>query len=429
MGVRALVTMSYRQRRQQAFYRWAVLALLALVALGVALPVRAIVASRGTLAQRLLSSQNCRAIFRQAMPILGVHLEAGGVPPASGTGAGGTGTAAGEDDQTGTHGLVAWGFDLVTGVKLSDPATLLAANLPLARTSYAAEILASGREVADAANHQGQSSASESEIYTPTGGGLSPGKPAGATAGTGDGTGTAAPVDGVLEDQSAQLYLYGSGEPLIAIVHTHTSESFLPAVTALATARDPGVDTSTLEAFTTDSSANMLRVGEELARYLATAHGIPVVQSRRVHDAQSDGFRLGAYERSLETMTEIVRRHPSIKIMIDLHRDAPSHDRTTADINGVSTATVCVIVGTSKLLPNPNAQANYDFARRLVSTMEADFRGLSRGIMVQDERYNQHVMERTMLLEIGGQENTLEEEFASVHDLGDVLAQIVAEGF
>ncbi len=419
----SLRSLGHRNRVSQSVYRWAVMGLLAVIVLSLALPIQALVASEaGASTRRLLSSQNCRAILRQAIPMLGVHLESGGVPPAD---AGDADT----DSVLARHGLVGWLFGVMTGVSLGDPQTFLTANLPLARTSYAAEIVASGQELASGGNHPSGSGGSSG--YPASGGGLSPGStttmPTGTIPGSSDAAGT--PEEGLLEDQDAQLYLYGGSEPIIAIIHTHGSESFLPAVRALARAQDPHADVSKLDSFTTDSSANVLRVGEELARYLATTHGIGVVQSRRLHDAQTDGFRLGAYERSLETMTEILRRHPSVKILIDLHRDAPARDVTTKTIGGVPTATICVIVGTDALLDNPHWQENYDFARRLVATMEQNYRGLSRGILVREERYNQHVMGRTLLLEVGGQENTLEEVYAAVHDLGDVLAQMVAEGF
>ncbi len=379
---------------------------MALIALCCVLPAGALIRPDGAAARYLLSSQNCRTVLRQAIPLLGVHLE-GPVPaevtdPAEANGAG---------------GFVGFVFGALTGVSLGEPASFLTANLPLARSTYAGAILASGREVDAGDGQPGH------------GGDLAPGSPLPGSGSPAPGVGSGLPGDGVAEEGNAQLYLYGGRDPIIAIVHTHGSESFLPAVEALARARDPGVDVSTLEAFTDDRSTNMLRVGEELARYLSTTYGIPVVQSRRLHDAQADGFRLGAYERSLETMTEILRRHPTVKVMIDLHRDAPPRDKTTAIIKGVSTATICAIVGTDRLLDNPYWQANYDFARRLVATMEQDHPGLARGILVRDERYNQHVMKRTILLEVGGQENTLEEVFASVRSLGDVLDQIVAEGF
>jgi len=386
---------------------------MALIALCFVLPAGALIRPDGAAARYLLSSQNCRTVLRQAIPLLGVHLE--GPAPAEVTDSA---------EANGVGGFVGFVFGALTGVSLGEPASFLTANLPLARSTYAGAILASGREAAAGDGQPGN------------GGDLAPGSSwpgsdpgSGSNPGSGAGVGSGLPGDGVAEEGNAQLYLYGGRDPIIAIVHTHGSESFLPAVEALARARDPGVDVSTLEAFTDDTSTNMLRVGEELARYLSTTYGIPVVQSRRLHDAQADGFRLGAYERSLETMTEILRRHPTVKVMIDLHRDAPPRDKTTAIVKGVSTATIYTIVGTDRLLDNPYWQANYDFARRLVATMEQDHPGLSRGILVRDERYNQHVMKRTILLEVGGQENTLEEVFAAVRDLGDVLDQIVAEGF
>ncbi len=408
--------LSRRQRAQRAAYRWLLLGLAGLVAVAAVFPVGALVAAGGPMT-RFLTSGNCRAILRQGVPLLGVHLDGGQVP-----------RTREPQDGAGQGGVVAWLFGALTGVSPGRPVSFLMADLPLARTSYADAIVASGRHSRAAGDSPAAGSAGGLPSGAGPGGGLSPGNPGHSASPPTSRAETGVPPEGLLDDETAQLYLYGGPKPLVAIVHTHGSESFLPVLAAMARAKDPGADVAALDAFTEDSSVNMLRVGEELARYLATTHGIPVVQSRRLHDRQEDGFRLGAYERSLETMTEIVRRYPSVKIMIDLHRDAPTRDKTTAVIGGVSTATICVIVGTDNLLDNPRWKANYNFARRLVATMEQKYPGLSRGILVRDERYNQHVIDRTLLLEVGGQENTLEEELAAVRDLGEVLAQILAEG-
>jgi stage II sporulation protein P len=378
-------------------------------AIAAVLPGGFVIRPGGALAASLLSSENCRSVLRQAIPLLGLDLE-GAVSPES----------PGGIAETNGYGFTGLVFGSLTGISLGEPTSFLTANLPLARSAYTGAILASGREA-------------EAPVTAPPGTGSdgAPGTGSDGGPGTGSdggpGTGSDGEV-GVVGDGRARLWLYGSGAPLLAIVHTHASESFLPAVEALARAKDPDVDLAALESFTADATANLLRVGEELAHYVSTTYGISVVQSRRLHDAQADGFRLGAYERSLETMTEILRRYPTVSVLLDLHRDAPSREKTTATIKGVPTATICAIVGTDRLLDNPYTKANYDFACRLMAAMDLSYPGLARGILVRDERYNQHVMERTVLLEIGGQENTLEEVFASVRALGDVLGQIMAEG-
>lgn len=402
-----------RRRPQQGFtYGWVAVGLAAALTLGSVLPGAGLLGDGG-LAEKVLTDQNCRLFLRLGVPLLGAQLATGVAEPPD--------AAAGQGRE---GGLVAWVFEILTGVSLGQPTSFLTANLPLARSSYAGEILASGWRATTGtptarAGDGGQPSAV-------TGGGLNPGQP---------GAGSRPPAwmgvpgeDSVMDEAGGQFRIFGSGDPVIAIVHTHTSESYLPVVTALAQAADPAVDTSTLEAFSTDSSVNMLRVGEELGRYLATTHGVTVVQCRRFHDLERDGFRLGAYERSLESMTALLRNYPTVSILLDLHRDAPPREKTTVVTNGVSMASIYVIVGTDQLLDNPHWEDNYDFARRLVAVMEQSYPGLSRGILVRDERYNQHVMARTILLEIGGQANTLEEVFASTHAVGEVLAQILAGG-
>jgi stage II sporulation protein P len=352
------------------------------------------------------------AILREGVPLLNQDLVAGVSPVAA------------EPEIGRPRGFSSWLFSALTGISLGEPASFLTADLPLARSSYAPDIIASGRLSAAGAGSGGTA-----------GSGSSPGT------GAGTGTSTSGPLphpgplpqtgvpEGDVFDATALFRYYGGRDPLVAIVHSHGSESFLPVVEVLARAQNPQVDVSTLDSFTSDKSANMIRVGEELARYLATAHGIPVVQARSLHDLKEDGFRLGAYRRSLDTMTAILRDHPRIKVLLDLHRDAPGRAVTTATLNGTPVANILVIVGSDRLLENPHWEKNYAFARRLVATMEEMYPGLSRGILVRDERYNQHLMERTLLLEIGGQENTLDEVFLSVRYLGEVLARLFAEGF
>lgn len=418
------LSLSRRQRKQRTVYRWAVLGTLALATLGSVFPIGAFLRPDSAVARYFLSDRNCRAILSQGVPLLGVHL-AGSAPL----------PAPGEDEPDEAQGLVAVIFGALTGTRLGEPGSFLTAGLPLTRSPYAEAILTAGSGTSGGGDQGGSGGPALSGPGSGASDGAGGGLPSDTAPGSGSDSslGPGSPAGGLpggaIEDRNAQIYLYGGVDPVIAIVHTHGSESFLASVTALAQAKDPRVDVSSLEAFTTDNSANMLRVGEELARYLSTTLGIPVVQSRRLHDALADGFRLGAYERSLTTMTEILRHHPTVKIMLDLHRDSPSRSVTTATIKGVSMASILTIVGTDRLLDNPHWQDNYTFARRLVAAMEKSYPGLSRGILVRDERYNQHVMQRTLLLEIGGQENTLEEIFASARALGDVLGQIVAAGF
>lgn len=408
-----------RKARTVPLLYWGVVVAIVFTCAGIVLPAVAATAPGHPLSEVILSERTCRTVLHQAMPV----LNHGVVASTTGSGVG-TGPDAG-------RGVVSWLFTALTGVSLGQPASFLTADLPLAQSSYAPAIIASGR----AAYHRASgSSGTGYPIGSPavsTGGGAVGGGTSGG-AGTPIGpprTGEPAAGDGASGGGTAQLYRFGDSNPVVAIVHTHGLESYLPAVVALARAKDPRADTSRIESFTEDSSVNMLRVGEELARYLATAHGIGSIQSRRLHDRHADGFRLGAYERSLDTMTEILRLYPSVKVLLDLHRDAPGREHTTTTIGGVSMATVYVIVGTDRMLENPNWEKNYAFARRLVATMEQMYPGLSRGILVRDERYNQHVMERALLLEVGGQENTLEEVFASVRAIGEVLARIAAEGF
>jgi stage II sporulation protein P len=204
------------------------------------------------------------------------------------------------------------------------------------------------------------------------------------------------------------------GRVLVGLYCTHARESYLPA---LAGARDPE------DAHTLDSSRNMLRVAEELARTLSQEYGIGVVMSRRVHDRAG---KLGAYVRSQETVRALLREYPDVRFLFDIHRDSPGRQVTVATVGGRPAARIMIVLG-SPYQVGPNWARNRELADRVAGLMEQRYPGLLRKVLVADARYNQHLLPGTLLFEIGGVENTLEEVLYSVHLLADVLATVIAE--
>lgn len=207
-------------------------------------------------------------------------------------------------------------------------------------------------------------------------------------------------------------------KPLVGIYHTHARESYLPALPA-ATGLRPG------DAFSNDPAINMVRVGQALAAALAE-RGIGTVHSAQMHDL--DG-RLGAYVNSLATAQTILREYPSIKVLLDLHRDSQLRSETAVEIGGRTYARVMVVVGFgSGQMPQPHWHENMALARKLVAALEQKYPGISRGIFPKNQRYNQHVSPGALLLEIGGVENSLDEATRTAYALADVLAGMVAAG-
>lgn len=204
------------------------------------------------------------------------------------------------------------------------------------------------------------------------------------------------------------------GRVLVGLYCTHARESYLPALAGGGDADD---------AHTLDSSRNMLRVAEELARTLSQEYGIGVVLSQRVHDREG---KLGAYVRSGETVRALLREYPDVRFLFDIHRDSPGREVTVATVGGRPAARIMIVLG-SPYQVGPNWARNRELADRVAGLMEQRYPGLLRRVLVADARYNQHLFPGALLFEIGGVENTLEEVLYSTHLLADVLATVIAE--
>ncbi len=212
--------------------------------------------------------------------------------------------------------------------------------------------------------------------------------------------------------------LTGNG-PHVLIVHTHGSESYLPQ----------GRDTYTLTDVerTEDKRYNVIRVGDELEAALK-AEGISVIHDRNIYDSPSYN---GSYTRTLDAIGNALKKNPSIKVVIDVHRDAMSTDegvkyRTVANVNGERVAQLMLVMSTGESgLPHPNWAENLKLAVKLQNAMASKYPNIMRPMNLRKERFNMHATTGSMLVEVGTSANSLAEAIASVKLLGKELAAIL----
>lgn len=207
--------------------------------------------------------------------------------------------------------------------------------------------------------------------------------------------------------------------PQVLILHTHGSESYTPDAEYNYT---PSDNDRTL-----DTNFNVVRVGDEITNIL-NERGIETVHVRDIFDSPSYN---GAYTRSLNAISEQLKKHPSIKIVIDVHRDAMiSKDgtkyKTVADIDGKTAAQLMFVSGSDAGgLVHDNWKKNLSFHAKLQEKMNSKYPGIMRPIIVRDQRFNQHVSVGSMLLEVGTSGNTLGEALYSAglwaNNLADML--------
>jgi stage II sporulation protein P len=207
-----------------------------------------------------------------------------------------------------------------------------------------------------------------------------------------------------LPEQQKVAPLPLSAEPQILIYHTHTSESYIPV---------SGKD------HLLNQRGDIVKVGAQLQKILEEKYHLKTLHCETIHDQPP--FKK-SYERSQITVKQYLHDYPSLKVLIDLHRDATPGLNAVCSIKGVKTATILAVVGTDKMLPHPGWKKNQTFAAQVLDRMNLYYPGLSNGIIISKGRYNQHLHPHALIFEVGDQYSTLAEAYHAVDDFAEVLA-------
>lgn len=227
----------------------------------------------------------------------------------------------------------------------------------------------------------------------------------------------------VLLNQSRQLPEFTidlNGEPQVLIMHTHTTESFEPY--------ERDFYDNSFSYRTTDPSKNTVMIGEEIKKGLARA-GINTIHDTTIHDYPSYN---GSYERSEQTVKSYLEQYPSIKIVLDIHRDALESNNNliqpVANINGKKAAQIMIISGCDDgTMGMPNYLQNFRLASLFQQQLEQDWSGLTRPILFDYRKYNQHLTTGSLLIEVGSHGNTLDQVKYSGELIGKSLAKALLE--
>ena len=206
--------------------------------------------------------------------------------------------------------------------------------------------------------------------------------------------------------------------PAVLIIHTHGSEAYMPDGTDQYEASD--------YYRTQAKSQSIIRVGDELASELAKK-GIAFIHDRDVYDYPSYS---GCYSRAYDAIQSYLKEYPSIKIVIDMHRDAIEGDgniyKTYAQIGDTSCAQVLFVMGTnSSGLQHPLWKENFKLALHIQNEMNQLYPSLAKPIKLSQYRYNQQATTGSMIVEVGCTGNTLQEALTAVRYFADALSNVV----
>ena len=213
-----------------------------------------------------------------------------------------------------------------------------------------------------------------------------------------------------------------SEAPLVLILHTHTSESYLTEGT-------PYVEGEVGDlTYTRDNAQNVVAVGEVLADTL-NKNGITAIHCTVMHDMPT---LAGSYTRAAESIRFYLEQYPTIRYVIDLHRDAVlnadgAYLRAVCQKeDGERVAQVMAVVGSDGGgEAHPQWERNLALALQLRAHLNGTLEGVCRPPMLKNATYNQELSPYSILLEIGTGGNSLAEAERAAVMVGEALATVL----
>ena len=208
--------------------------------------------------------------------------------------------------------------------------------------------------------------------------------------------------------------------PQVLIMHTHGSEAYTPDGT--------DVYEPTGECRTSDRAKSVVRVGDEIAAVL-TEMGLSVVHDTELYDYPEYN---GAYDRSLAAVESYLEKYPTIRVVLDVHRDALVGEDGTiykpiTTVNGEDSAQVMLVMGSNALYDHPKWEENLSLAVKIQAEMNTLWPTLARPIGLRENRYNQQLTTGSLLVEVGSHGNTLQEALAAARMFARAAGAVLLE--
>lgn len=205
-------------------------------------------------------------------------------------------------------------------------------------------------------------------------------------------------------------------KPKILIYHTHSCETYN--------------DSPQGNYHSTDREHSVVKVGEVLTDELEKK-GFSILHNVTYHDYPEYN---GSYTRSLETIKNTLKKHDSIEIAIDLHRDArdlksedqlkDERERMTTEINGEKAAKFFFVVGPE----NPNVEHIRKLANDITNIAKKKYPNLVLPVIEKPYgKFNQYVAKNHLLVEVGSNGTTTEEAQVTAKYLSEILEEYFIE--
>lgn len=196
-----------------------------------------------------------------------------------------------------------------------------------------------------------------------------------------------------------------NAKPEVLIYHSHTWEAFKPAINE-----------------SKDEKYSVVSVGDYVENELEQNYGISVIHDTTIHCTDYPN----SYKKSAETVKKYLQKYGDFKLVIDIHRDSgPKKSDTTINLNGENVAKIMFVYGKN----NSHYQDNANVMNKLNDICENIFKGFSRGFTVYkrgaNNSFNQNLSENSILIEVGTEQNTIDEANASAKYIARVIAEYI----
>lgn len=205
----------------------------------------------------------------------------------------------------------------------------------------------------------------------------------------------------------------------ILIYHTHTNESYISDISKL---NDMSVPQRSK-----DENINVIRVGDELKNNLQNLNQ-KAIHNMKYHNVPNDK---GAYARSLNTVEDCIKNDSNIAVTLDIHRDGISDRRKlrmVEKIDNKNVAKIMFVVGTNATgLKHNEWKENLKFALKLQEKLIGYNANMAKPIFVSKNRYNQHLTNSSLIIEIGGDGNLVTESIESTKYIARALSEVISE--
>ena len=201
-------------------------------------------------------------------------------------------------------------------------------------------------------------------------------------------------------------------EPTVLIYHTHATESYTPQT------GEHYEESSPYRTLSDDY--NMVSIGDRVAELLE-AEGVNVIHDRQLHDYPNYNT---SYNSSRASVQSWLAQYPSIKLVLDIHRDASGDNNnqmiTSARVDGEESAQIMLVLAAgTESRPVPRWRDNLALGLKLQTQLERAAPGITRYVNFRASRFNQDLSPGAILVEVGAAGDT--------HDKAIKAAEVLAE--